>query len=361
MDYKTELSKFRQKPGVLVRKAPSKHQILFFFLILTISACSDQGEKEEPTLYKIAFSSRSFNASADIYLIDSNGENLRAVTAHPSIDDYPLWSPDGKNLLFTSNREGSWNLYLYNLVGDTINRLTFGRGDHQNGDWSPDGSRIAYQSNLNGNDDIYVFDILSGEIIGLTDNLASDITPHWSPDGRQVAFVSTRDGNAEIYVMNADGSDQTRLTDATRVDLEPSWSPDGSRIAFSTHRKSSDEHIYVVNAEGGEPVQIQTIISDEYNPVWSADGQRLYYYNINLGKIYSSPADSIGTPEVIFEFGAAVDLSLSPDGQTLVFAASVGDSPAAVYILNLETREFQRVTNTMGIDRSPKIMPENMK
>ncbi len=291
----------------------AKRQSILLVWFILICSCSDIGV-DIPKVYSVAFASRHPGGTSDIYLIDSDGENFRAITAHPAMDENPKWSPDGQ--------------------------------------------KIVCQGNVDWNEDIYIINVATGDTIRLTNHTAADITPKWNPDGSKIAFVSMRDGNGEIYTLQSDGALLTRLTHASRMDLEPVWSPDGMRIAFTTHRKSDDEHVYIIPSHGGDALQLVTTNSDEYNPTWSLDGETLYFYNISLGKIYSIPTDGKRTPEIIFDFGRAEDLSLSPDGKVLVFAATVGESTAAaVYLLNLESYDFKLVSRSTGSDRTPVIQP----
>lgn len=91
--------------------------------------------------------------------------------------------------------------------------------------WSPDGRRIAFTSNRDGNDEVYVMDSSGNNVKRLTHNDADDEWPAWSPDGKRLAFQTNRDGNWEIYVMNADGSGQTNVSRNPAADWEPAWSP----------------------------------------------------------------------------------------------------------------------------------------
>ena len=142
----------------------------------------------------------------------------RAPTPIPG-DKYPVSSPDGRKIAFTSARDGYNAIYVMNADGSEQRRLTRNKWADGFPAWSPDGHRIAFTSTRDGNAEIYVMSADGSDQRRLTRNPADDGVGYlgwsssaWSPDGREIAFASQRDGNDEIYVMNADGSGVRRLT-----------------------------------------------------------------------------------------------------------------------------------------------------
>ena len=214
-------------------------------------------------------------STAEIYVMDADGENPQNLTNNPADDGFPSWSPDGKQIVFQSDRVDFRNpeIYVMDTDGRNEQRLT----ENPNGDkypsWSPDGKRIAFSSirrEEHFSYEIYVMDADGGNQQRLTENLKNDLFPSWSPDGERIAFASDRKGdgvNFEIYVMDADGANQHRLTENRQLDWTPSWSPDGERIAFMSRRDGNRE-VYVMDADGGNQRNLTNNPHDECCPSW---------------------------------------------------------------------------------------------
>ena len=171
-------------------------------------------------------------------------------------------------IAFASDRDGNWEIYVMDVNGGNPRNLTNDPSDDRDPSWSPDGKRIVFFSNRDGHvidgrptSEIYVMDADGGNPQNLTNDRNDDRFPSWSPDGKRIAFVSDRDGPPryfDIYVMDADGGNLQRLTSDPRDDRNPSWSPDGERIVFGARREGHFEtkfavtyEIYVMDADGG--------------------------------------------------------------------------------------------------------------
>jgi len=211
------------------------------------------------------------NLKYEIYLVDSDGENLRRMTETEMGEDHPAWSPDGERILFDADYDGDGFYEIYTLDADGTNliRLTENAANDQFGDWSPDGQQIAFSSDRNGNWDIFVMDADGDNQQTLTDNSDWELFPAWSQDGMRIAFdgLVPNTGNTDVFVMNADGSEIIQLTDTPGFDENPAWSPDGSLIAFQTQRDGNFE-IYLMNPDGSEQYPLMDLSSDELWPSW---------------------------------------------------------------------------------------------
>jgi len=165
---------------------------------------------------------------ADLWLIDVEaGEETRLTDTPDAWDSTPSYAADGNSVVFESNRDhqGS-DVYRLDLGTREVARLTAEPGNDLEAKESPDGRHIVFASERDGDYEVYVMDADGGNVRQLTDNEAVDRCAHWSPDGSRLSFYSERDGDREIYVMRADGSDQRRLTSSPGVDEVPAWVAD---------------------------------------------------------------------------------------------------------------------------------------
>jgi TolB protein len=203
-----------------------------------------------PSGRRLAFDAPT-NGNYDVWTMRADGRDRRRVTQNPAPDYFASWSPDGTQVVFTSDRGGE-DLYVVGADGSGERRLTTDPAPDWGAAWSPDGSRIAFAGNARGNLEVELVNPDGTGRIALTDDPARDYDPAWSPEGTRIAFTSERDGDANVYVTNADGSGVTRLTDDPAGDYRPAWSPDGRLIAFESDRDPAltDRDIYVMNADG---------------------------------------------------------------------------------------------------------------
>jgi len=124
--------------------------------------------------------------------------------------------------------------------------------------WSPDGRRLVFDSNRAGKTtSLFVMDADGGNVAQLTRGPGSDETPAWSPDGKRFAYVSDRSGHAEIWLVDADGKNPRQLTRHGGEAIHPHWSPDGRRVIYCAGREKPEQYeIFVADAASGAITQL---------------------------------------------------------------------------------------------------------
>lgn len=151
---------------------------------------------------QIAFTSTR-DGNQEVYLIDATGQNLKRITQDPGLDAHPAWTPDGQHLLFATNRWGDMEIAQVDTQGEKVDRLTNSKGLDDYPVCSADGSQIAFLSNRATQYEVFVMPATGGEARNISRHAGIDNFPAWTPKG-DLAWVSDRDGGFEIYVLSAD-------------------------------------------------------------------------------------------------------------------------------------------------------------
>lgn len=184
----------------------------------------------------------------------------------------PVFTPDGKSLVYSLSSENGADLYLVTLDGDAFpRRVTVGRGsENVQPTFSPDGNRVAFMSDRSGHPEVYIMDadgtnadIFTAFDFGDQNYRAS---PDWSPDGRQVAFQTRIDGRFQIFTMSLRDRQPRQLTSEGENE-DPSWAPDGRHLVFSSTR-SGTRQLWILDTESGRLRQL-TQVGGSRLPAWS--------------------------------------------------------------------------------------------
>jgi len=126
-------------------------------------------------------------------------------------------------IVFSSDRDGDFEVYVMNPDGSSIRQLTFNTVDDYYPRWSPNGTQIAFVSMRDGDSEIFVMDPLGDNVRQLTFNNIEDYEPNWSPDGQWITFVSDINGYGEICRMDSYGGNMQQLTYGGGANYSPDW------------------------------------------------------------------------------------------------------------------------------------------
>lgn len=168
------------------------------------------------------------NGENQIWVMDRNGDNAGNIPAINGWD--PTWSPDGKRILFASDRDGSVQLFTVNLQGRQLFRVTNLPAIRGRSDWSPDGQFIVTYSGAAWNREVYIMNADGSNVRQLTPSGGNSQGASFSPDGKWIAFTAYfdhpgDDHGCEIYIIRIDGTDLRRLTNNDYCDYQPRWGP----------------------------------------------------------------------------------------------------------------------------------------
>jgi len=326
-------------------------------------------------------------APSTIHILSLTNRSTNQVTDYKSMNMSPVWTPDGKQLLFISDRGGARDIYALPLNSfgkpqSSPTRLTTGLDAHtislsQDGQklvysvfnltsniWSmdipekgtlsvsladqitqgnqiietvqisPDEKWLVFDSNTRGNSDIYKMPVEGGEAIQLTTHPSGDFSPEWSSDGEKIVFHSFRTGNRDVFVMSKDGESIEQINDDPSHEMGPSFSPNGKQIVFSSDRSGRYEGYVVTHDQSGwsEPEQItfDGCASARGSHVANSiayvieDGLRIFSIDDKEEKILVQSHNAMRTPRPKFP-------AWSADGKTIYYSAVDGRGVESIW------------------------------
>lgn len=269
-------------------------------------------------------------AQGEIFVVKSDGTDLRRLTSDRNGDQNPAWSPDGTRIAFWKSahtgEEGpvlvpGGGLWVMNEDGSSATRL-FEQEEvigSSSPIWSPDGSRIAFSFIEVLSEDPFEYEIhlqvINADGSDLRRLVRTDWhrRPSWSPDGTRLAFARASEdgGDVQIWTVNADGTGLTQLTSLPGMVANegPVWAPNGRTIAFDN---DADGGLYLVDVQGGTP----TRLTSGYPGEWSPLGEQLIFTRPPLMLVMNAD----GTNEKVIATSYQAMGSWSSDGRAIAFA-----------------------------------------
>ncbi len=236
-------------------------------------------------------------------------------------------SPDGRQIVYvqtTLDKEKDdyrSSLYLVSTEGGEIRRFTAADAKDTTARWTPDGSRIVFLSNRSGSNQIWTIPVAGGEAAKLTD-LPEPVTYFAiSPDGSSIAFVSKADTTAMEEAKAKEGQPEEKKSDVVRI-TRLRFRSDGTP-GFLDNKPT---HLWIVGLDGGAPRQITTGEFDDASPTWSPDGKTLAFVSNRTdqrelkknSEIWTVPASGgDASPVLTGDDAMYYGPSWSPDGKYL--------------------------------------------
>src|SRR5262245_35917781 len=342
-----------------------KAYVLIVALVLGVTASSRDPQK-------IVFA-RVFPQPGQIglFIAAPDGSGERPLLPQADTDYDATWSPDGSSIVFTSERNGSADLYRVKRDGSGLERLTETPSYDDQAAFSPDGKRLVFVTTRHdGTADLWTLDLQTRRAAAVTSGPGGDFRPSWSPDGRWIAFSSDRSSNlpfahgrwehlqlADIFIVHPDGSGLKRLTEHGNFCGTPKWSADSRRViaycmtAEQTldNRRAVPEHpedtrIVSIDIATGAPTDLRAGPGVKFNPSILRDDTIAYIRrgpNDEAGIYYSN-----GTRGPTGSIRAA---AWSPDGTQIVFHKRVPGFQRKPWVKTFSRNPAYELTLTGGL------------
>jgi Tol biopolymer transport system component len=254
--------------------------------------------------------------------------SLRRLTAPGASDNRATFMPDGKTLLFASNRSGKSQIWAMDPDG-THQRRFHASAANDYGRVAPNsaGTAICFSSDREGQNAVYVLEPARGHIVRVSDLAFWSFGPTWSRHDL-IAFFSRKGGNIiNTWIVRPDGSDARQITFQPGESRQPWWSPDGGTLALSADQGSGSFNVWLLSLkeEDARPI---THRGSYAQPFWSPDGRQIavsakideLYHRIYVMSADGSNLAPIPQPEGVDN----VHPAWSPDGRSIVFTSDRG-------------------------------------
>jgi TolB protein len=308
--------------------------VLLCFAAIAVFSRSLAAEPVPVPQYAIAFASFA-PLNSNLFIADADGRNPKPFLSRPDLDYDASFSRDGCWIVFTSERNGSADIYRAHPNGSGLERLTNDPAFDDQGTLSPDGKWLAFVSTRSGAANIWVMNVATKAARNITQDSSGYFRPSWSPDGRWLALTSDRDSqkpkrtfstlhSVEVYLVHPDGSGLKRITYDEAFVGSPSWSADGQRLVVyegtiddvqnitSPSRKRATTQIVTIDLRLDKQDVMTVGVGEKWSPQWLG--------NERIGYVSGGPMGGVefttGAPG---ERGQYRNPQWSQDGRRMVF------------------------------------------
>jgi Tol biopolymer transport system component len=271
----------------------------------------------------------------------------RLLTEGSSIDRQPTYSPDGKRILFSSNRSGNLDLWMMDLETGALRQVTDDSAQDWDPAFTPDGAHILWDSDRTGSLEVWTANADGSEARQITRDGVDAENPTETPDGRWIVYWSGNSGKRGIWKIHPDGTGAVRLVEADGVSTDVS--PDGRYVLYveqNRRRLRNTVHFLEVDTGRSVPFTIAAPFTAGAPAViygrgrWGRDGKSVYYLGQDAAGLtgvfaqdFIPGADTSGTRRPVAGFSqeyVTESLGLSPDGGRLTI--STGEEFASIVV-----------------------------
>jgi Tol biopolymer transport system component len=278
----------------------------------------------------------AFVALGDLYVMSSKGGVPENLTKDAALDADPTWSPDGKSIAYSSDRNGGLpELFIRDLATGKDRQIVNMDTQPLGAAWSPDGTKIAFldidgQWGVAG---VCMVDVATGKITRLQTSLGQPGSPSWSADGKYVVIslshkfsASFREGTNQAWVIPTDGTSpafwqipEENMSLDTRSGSGPVWSPDGTKMAGIYEGLLK---IWPVDKDGKPEGPPRALASDTaFFPTWSGDSKTILFQSDDSMKTVNLETGVVTPVPLTLNYTLA-----KPTGRTIIHVGKLVDS-----------------------------------
>ncbi len=285
---------------------------------------------------------------------------LANYTPPPSPSPTPRPTPEhGGRIVFTCTRGDFNQLCIINADGTEMQQLSADAGANDYYPvFNPDGKALMFASNRNGTFDIYLMVFGQRELFQITSNVGNILSPDFSPDGKQIVFTNqVGETPAAIWMVNTDGSDPHLFYAGSGNIVAVAWSPDGRTIAYAMETELAGQYqVYLMDVNGTNQRQLTAGMQGVGGSLsWSPNSQSLLIYAGPVGGRDIFRIDvATGVVAQLTNGGNNASPCYSPDGRQIVFNSLRNNGQADLYLMNADGSGQRQLTDNPEPDWQPR-------
>ena len=223
---------------------------------------------------QLVFTGETKRGLKEVFVCDTDGGNLRKVTAFSNSCVEPSWMPSGNSVVYTRYSASGTDLCETMLKPWKTRRLTRFPGMNVGASVHPSGNFLAMIMSIDRQVELYVKAFNSRERRRITNSKAVEASPCWHPDGRTICYVSDRSGRPALYLVDANGGESSRVPTIGSEAVTPSWSPDG-KLAYAA-KVGGSYKLAIYDPQGVDTGVIKNLPAGDWEaPTWAPDSRHL--------------------------------------------------------------------------------------
>jgi len=320
----------------------------------------------------------AFTYLGDIWTADENGQNVQRLTVNKARDAYPRFSPDGKWIAFSSDRNGNLDVFIIAASGGTPKQLTSHSADDTVLGWTPDGRGVLFSSQR-GEDfmaQLYIVSVNGGMPWKAGPDMGNAAS--FSPDGKRIAYNPKgqvywrkyyRGAYAtDVWIEDVSSKKFTQLTDFDGLDSWPMWSHDGDIYFVSDRDGAGLTNIWRIAETGGKAERVTSFKTGDVRfPSISADGRAIVFeHDFGIWKLDTSTkkvtaikldidAETEENDSEMRVFNSeADDYDLAPNARHVVVSTH-----GEIFTVPVEEGDIRQITDSPARDRGVDYSPDN--
>ena len=319
----------------------------------------------------------TFSYLGDIWVANEDGRNVQRLTVNRARDVYPRFSPDGKWIAFSSDRNGNLDVFIIPSTGGTVKQLTSHSADDTVLNWTPDGRSILFSSQRGEGfmPQLYTVSVDGG--MPVSAGVDMGVQASYSPDGRRIAYNQKAQTywrkyyrgsyQSDVIVADVAAKKFTNLTDFNGMDSWPMWGHDGFIYFVSDRDGNGLTNIWRTSENGGKAEKITPFQTGDVRwPAISADGKTIVFeHDFGIEKLdvaskkltplkFDIGAETTENLSEVRDFNSQTDdFDLAPNSRRIAFSIH-----GEIFTAPVDEGDLRQITDSPARDRNVSYSPD---